>query len=91
MSLVDQVLKRFEEDRLLKLLERQVSATERVADSLEALLPSPLTTPGFQSNTLKPPSSVDTFKIYGDKEAFIDEQRARRKQAETEELTEEDD
>ncbi len=78
MSLIKDLLQHNEDAKLLKLLERHCRATERIADCLEALLPSPLT--DMKHRDLKP-AGVETLKVYGEKEAYWDEVRRNRAEA----------
>jgi len=78
MSLIKDLLSHKEDTTLLKLLRRQVQATERIADALESLLPSPLAP--LEQGNLRPP--VAEIKIYGEKEAYRDEIQQRRKDLE---------
>lgn len=79
-AMIDKFLETLNERKLANAIERQASALERIATSLEALLPSPLTTPGFQNNNLKP-ASASSYRVYGDKEAYWDEIKKKRQEA----------
>lgn len=61
-----------EDQQVISKLDRLTRAVERLADSLESLLPSPLTTPSMLSNDQKP-RGADTFKVYSDREIRRDE------------------
>ena len=64
------------EAQLIKALNRQAAATERLSDIVESLLPSPLTSDRILSSDLKS-ASVDTYKVYDQREAYLDEQRQK--------------
>ena len=76
MSIIKDLLDHQEGAKLLKLKDREVRALERIADCLEALLPSPLTS--LEHRDLKAPS-VDSFKVYGEREAYWNEINNRKK------------
>lgn len=62
--------------RLLQLKEREVLALERIADALEALLPSPFASPQLQDSPLRPLTADEGgYKTYDQREAFRDQLR----------------
>lgn len=71
MSILDKLIT---EPLLIKALNRQAAATERLGDLLENLLPSPLTSDKLSGGDLKP-ASAESFRVYDQREAYRDEQR----------------
>ena len=76
MSIIKDLLSYKEDTKLISLLERHVRATERIADALEALLPSPFTS--LLNRDLKAPAPE--IKIYGEREAYYDELNKRKQE-----------
>lgn len=65
------------EVQLIKSLNRQAAATERLGDLLESLLPSPLTSDTLSGQDLKP-APAESFKTYDQREAYWDEVKKKR-------------
>lgn len=69
-----------EVQQFTKAMDRNSRALERIGDLLESILPSPLADPKFQSNDLKP-KGESTLKVYGEREAFLEERKRLREEA----------
>jgi len=81
MSLLSNLREHQQDSELLKILKRQASALERIADSLDLLIPSSLTESDIERKLSAKPSGVESFRIYDQRQAYRDEQIANQEEA----------